>query len=70
MNKECKTLVVTEWLLVDIVVATLCNKKATFEMFVFSTGSIIRYRNLITVTILARPDGQAEILENINIYLQ
>ena len=49
---------------------SFCNKKATFEMFVFSTGSIILYRNLITVTILARPDGQAKILENINISLQ
>ena len=35
-------------------------------MFVFS----IEVPFVITATILTRPDGQAEILENINIYLQ
>ena len=62
---------VTEWLLVDIMVAILfAIKSLDLKCLYVSTGSTIRYRNLTTVIILTHLDGQAEILENINIYLQ
>ena len=71
VNKEYKTLAVTEWLLVEIMVEILfAIKSFDLKCLYVSTGSTIRYRNLITVTILTHLDGQAEILENINIYLQ